>query len=49
MQELLLADFTDIDKVRATFENIRAKSESFRETWDNICPGFHKWFYKKRG
>ena len=42
MQELGLTDSTDVD-------DFPAKLESFREAWDNLRQGFHKWLYKKRG
>ena len=28
--------------------NVATKLESHREIWENLCPGFHKWFASKR-
>ena len=41
VKELGLADSTDID-------DSRIKLESLKSVWDNLCPGFHKWFPKNR-
>ena len=41
MKELGLVDSTDID-------DFRIKLESLKSVWDNLCPGFHKWFSKNR-
>ena len=40
VKELGLADWTNID-------DFRSKLESLKSVWDNLCPGFHKWFSKK--
>ena len=37
VQELGLADSTDVEDICAKFKNLR-------ETWDELCPGFPKWF-----
>ena len=39
MNELGLVDLTDIN-------DSRIKLESLKSAWDNLCPGFHKWFPK---
>ena len=36
-----LVDLTDIN-------DSRIKLESLKSAWDNLCPGFHKWFPKNR-
>ena len=41
MRKLGLVDSTDID-------DFRIKLESVKSVWDNLYPGFHKWFSKKR-
>ena len=41
VKELGLVDSTDID-------DFRIKLESLKSVWDNLCPGFHKWFSKNR-
>ena len=28
--------------------DLTARLESVRESWENLCPGFHKWFVSKR-
>ena len=28
--------------------DVATKLESLREIWENLCPGFHKWFASKR-
>ena len=42
VKEFGLADSTNA-------EEFRARLESLKETWDNLCPGFHEWFRKRRG
>ena len=41
VKELGLVDSSDID-------HFQIKLESLKSVWDNLCPGFHKWFSKKR-
>ena len=41
VKELGLVDSTDID-------DFRIKLESLKSVWDNLCPGFRKWFSKNR-
>ena len=41
MKELGLVDPIYID-------DFRIKLESLKSVWDNLCPGFHKWFSKNR-
>ena len=41
MKELGLVDSDDIN-------DFRIKLKSLKRVWDNLCPGFHKWFSKKR-
>ena len=41
MNELGLVDSTDIN-------DSRIKLESLKSAWDNLCPGFHKWFPTNR-
>ena len=41
VKKLGLADSTNID-------DFQIKLESLKSVWDNLCPGFHKWFSKNR-
>ena len=41
MMEYGLADSKDVD-------DLTTMLESFRESWENLCPGFHKWFVSNR-
>ena len=41
MMEYGLADSKDAN-------DLTARLESLRESWENLCPGFHKWFVSKR-
>ena len=41
MKELGLVDSTDI-------YDFQIKLESLKSVWNNLCPGFQKWFSKKR-
>ena len=41
MIEYGLADSKDAD-------DLTTRLESLRESWENLCPGFHKWFLSKR-
>ena len=41
VKELGLVDSIDID-------DFCIKLNSLKTVWDNLCPGFHKWFSKKR-
>ena len=40
VKELRLVDSTDIDDFQIKLENLK-------NVWNNLCPGFHKWFSKK--
>ena len=41
VKELGLVDSTDI-------YDFQIKLESLKSVWNNLCPGFQKWFSKKR-
>ena len=41
MMEYRLADSKDAN-------DLATRLESLRESWENLCPGFHKWFISKR-